>query len=371
MTFAAITGWGKCAPPSILSNQDLSTIIDTTDEWIHSRTGMRERRISHVPVSDLAHIACQHALACAGKQAADVDMIIFGSCSFDTQVPNAASRVQQLLDAKNAACMDLNTACTSGMYALSVANAMIKTGAIKSALVIGAEVISPLMDWTDRNVAILFGDGAAAFYLEQSEEDQSNSESFAPVSGLLAESLGCFGEARHILAVQGMGTEYANKGWPLGTTTWDFEGKEIFKRAVGGMLSGCEKVMKKQGVSPQDINVIVPHQANLRIIESLAQRLNLPDAKLFINIERYGNMSAATAPMALVEAVEESFVNPNDLILLPAFGAGLSWSAQLIRWGERTHNIERSEACLPDPELTGLEMVQGYLKNQKEHPIAI
>lgn len=362
MLQAAITGWGKCAPPCVLNNEDLSTILDTSDEWIHSRTGMKERRISHVPVSTLSHVACAEALACAGKSADDVDMIIFGSCSYDSQVPNAASRVQELLDAKNAACMDLNTACTSGMYALSVANAMIRTGAIRSALVIGAEVISPLMDWTDRNVAILFGDGAAAFYLEAQEQDEP--------TGLLGEELGCFGDARRILAVNGVGVQYANKGWPLGTTRWDFEGREIFKRAINGMQSGCENVLQKLGIDPADVDVVVPHQANLRIIEALAHKLNLPNADLFINIERYGNMSAATAPMALVEAVEEGAVKANDLVLIPAFGAGLSWSAQLLRWGERCTALGTSDVSLPPTDKTGIEIVRELLATHQKYAIA-
>ncbi len=364
MAHAAITGWGKCLPPGILTNDDLATFIDTSDEWIESRTGMKERRISHVPVSDLAHVACARALACAGKTAADVDMIIFGSCSFDSQVPNTSSQIQLLLNASNAACMDLNTACTSGMYALSVANSMIRTGAINSALVIGAEVISQLMDWSDRDVAILFGDGAGAFYLEREEPDTGAS---VTENGLLAESLGCFGEARHILAVEGMGAKYANIGWPLGTTRWNFEGREIFKRAVTGMQSGCSQVIEKLGIEPADINIIVPHQANLRIIEALAHRLNLADAKLFINIKRYGNMSAATAPVALIEAVEENAIKSGDLILVPAFGAGLSWSAQLIRWGNRTTPINHSDIDLRPSSRSGLELVNEIAAQHKKN----
>ncbi len=361
MISAAITGWGKCAPQAILTNDDLATILDTNDEWIASRTGMKERRVSHAPVSELAYVACAQALACAGATAADVDLIVFGSCSYDTQVPNASSKVQLLLGADNAACMDLNTACTSGMYALSVANAMIRSGSVKSALVIGAEVISPMMDWTDRNVAILFGDGAAAFYLQADDSDTEQ--------GLLGEALGCFGDARHILAVQGVGIEYANQSWPLGTTSWDFEGREIFKRAVGGMHGGCVKVMSELGVAPSDVNVVVPHQANMRIIEALAHKLALPDAQLFVNIERYGNMSAATAPMALVEAVEEQVVTAGDLVLVPAFGAGLSWSAQLLRWGERCTPLSHSDVALDEPQESALQMIQRYIQLHAANPV--
>lgn len=348
MRYADITGWGKCPPPARLTNDDLATLFDTDDEWIVSRTGMKERRISHVPVSDLAHVAGARALAAAGKTAQEVDLILFGSCSFDQLVPNAASRVQQLLGADNAACLDLNSACTSGMYALSVATAMIRSGSVRNALVIGAEVVSTLMDWSNRNIAILFGDGAAAFFLEGSGKE----------SGVVAESLGCFGKARDILAVRGWGAGYANQGWSLGQTEWTFDGQEIFKRAVVGMSRACDSVLEKAAIAKEKIDLIVPHQANLRIIDALAKRMGAGDDKVYINIERYGNMSAATAPMALVEALEERRVAPGAYLLMPAFGAGLSWSAHLLRWGERTTPLGTSAVELPPCDKTGLQLVQ-------------
>ncbi len=360
MRQAAITGWGKCAPDNILSNDDLATLFDTNDEWITSRTGMKERRISHVPISELSHIAAARALACAGVNADDVDMIILGSCSFDSQVPNSSSRIQQLLQASNAACMDLNTACTSGMYALSVASAMIKAGTINNAVIIGAEVIHPFMDWTDRNVAILFGDGAAAFYLEAEDTEEN--------VGIQAEALGCIADSRDILAVNGVGLKYANQGWPLGTTLWDFEGREIFKQAITGMQSGCEKALGKMGISTSDVDIVIPHQANLRIIEALAQRLKVPNEKLFVNIHRYGNMSAATAPMAIVEAVEEKHVTSGDLILVPAFGAGLTWSAQLIRWGQRCEPIATTDIALPECKESALDIVTRVAETHLKNP---
>ena len=170
MTYAAITGWGKCMPPAVLSNADLATFLDTTDEWIVSRTGMKERRISHVPAIDMATVASARALACAGLAAADLELIVYGSCSYDEQVPNCASGVQVLLGASNAGAMDVNTACTSFLYGLSAASAMIRSGVIRNALVIGVELISPYMDWDNRNVAVLFGDGAAAVVLQASEQ---------------------------------------------------------------------------------------------------------------------------------------------------------------------------------------------------------
>jgi 3-oxoacyl-[acyl-carrier-protein] synthase-3 len=348
MRYADITGWGKCAPPAILTNADLSTFLATDDEWIVSRTGMKERRISHVPVSDLAHVACARALAAAGKTAADVDLIIFGSCTFDQLVPNSASRVQQLLAADHAACMDLNTACTSGMYALSVATAMIKSSAINNALVVGADVTSTLLDWSNRDVAVLFGDGAAAFYLEASDEK----------SGVVAESLGCFGNNRDILDIVGWGLKYANQGQVLGETEWIFNGPEIFKRAVVGMSRACDKVLEKARLAKEEIDLVIPHQANLRIIDALAKRMGAGEEKVYINIHRYGNMSAATTPLALVEALEDGRVAPGAKLLLPAFGGGLTWSAHLLQWGARIKPLATTDVELPPCNKTGLQLVR-------------
>lgn len=347
MIYAAITGWGKCLPPAVLSNDDLATFLDTNDEWITSRTGMKERRISHVEVSELAHIAAAEALAAAGKTADDVDLIVFGSTTFDEMCPNCASNVQRLLGATNAACLDVNTACTSGMYSLSVAAAMIKSGAIRSAIIIGAEVTSKVMEWSNRNVAVLFGDGAAALYLEASDSRE----------GVLSETLGCYGESRDILAVQGWGTKYLNKMQALGEITWAFSGQEIFKKAVTGMSQACQKTLHKAEISVEGVDLVVPHQANLRIIDTLAKKLHVAKEKVFINIERYGNMSAATALVALVEAVEEGHVHAGSTILMPAFGGGLTWSAHLIQWGERVHPLGRAQVSLPATNKTALELV--------------
>lgn len=354
MKYANITGWGKCMPPAILSNDDLATFLETDDEWITSRTGMKERRISHVTVSELAHVACERALAAAGKTAGEVELIVFGSTSFDEICPNAASNVQRLLGAKNAACMDVNTACTSGMYGLTVATAMIRSGVVSSALVIGAEVISSVMEWSNRDVAVLFGDGAAAFYLESSEQK----------SGVLAESLGCFGESRDILSIEGWGIKYANQKRVMGDTVWHFHGQDIFKKAVAGMAQGCEKTLRKAEMATDDIDLVIPHQANLRIIDTLAKRMKLDREKVFVNIQRYGNMSAATAPVALVEAIEEGVVKPGQQILMPAFGGGLSWSAHLISWGDRTEPLGESDAQLPPCDQSGLDLVKKIIASK-------
>lgn len=352
--YASIKGWGKCLPPAVLTNDDLATFLETSDEWITSRTGMKERRISHVNVSELAYVACARALAAAGKTAEDVELIVFGSTTFDELCPNAASNVQKKLGAVNAASMDVNTACTSGMYALTTATAMIKSGVVNSALVIGAEAISPIMDWNNRDVAVLFGDGAAALYLEATEQKE----------GVLAESLGCFGEARDILAVEGWGMKYANQSRMFGTASWAFLGQEIFKKAVAGMAQGCVKTLEKLNFSSDDIDLVVPHQANLRIIDSLAKKLHLNKDNVFINIQKYGNMSAATALVAFVEAIEENRVKPNSHVLIPAFGGGLTWSVHAIKFGDRNTPLETTNIDLEPCQLSGLSIVQNIMKNK-------
>jgi 3-oxoacyl-[acyl-carrier-protein] synthase III len=357
---AAIVGWGKCLPPAALTNNDLSTILETTDEWILTRTGIRERRISHVSLEELAYVASERALAAAGMAGSELDLIVFGTCSHDDQVPNMASGIQARVGASHAAAMDVNTACTSFLYGLSTATAMIRTGVVRNALVIGAELISPFMDWTDRNVAVLFGDGAAAVVLQATQREE----------GLLAEKLGCFGDAREILRVHGMGGRYANQGVLYGVTRWQFEGQEIFKRAVQGMGDACETVLKKIEVSADSVELVVPHQANLRIIEAVAKRSHIPMERVFVNIQRYGNMSSATVPVALCEALEESRVKPGSLILMPGFGGGLTFCAHAVRWGERVKPLRESTAELPPNDRTALELIRA-VNARKTHPVSI
>jgi 3-oxoacyl-[acyl-carrier-protein] synthase-3 len=347
VTHAAIVGWGKCLPPSILTNQDLATFLPTDDAWITSRTGMKERRISHVPGMELAITAAHRAIACAGMRGADIELVIYGSCSNDETVPNSASGVQQRIGAVNAASFDVNTACTSFMYGLSIGSAMIKSGIVKNALVIGVELISQYMDWDDRNVAVLFGDGAAAMVLQASDQE----------SGVMAEKLQCYADARQILRVRGMGTMYANLGVQFGITKWDFDGQEIFRKAVQGMSDASLDVMRRCKVTMDDIALVVPHQANLRIIDAVAKRAGAGPDKLFLTVQKYGNMSSATAPVALVEAVEEGRVPPGGLVLMPAFGGGLTLSAHLIRWGDRVTPLRISDAELPPCTKTALELV--------------
>jgi 3-oxoacyl-[acyl-carrier-protein] synthase-3 len=351
VTFATITGWGKCMPPAILSNADLASFLDTDDEWISSRTGIHERRISHVSLGEMAFVAAHRALAAAGLTAADIDLIVFGTCSMDEQVPNMASWLQQRLGVDGAGAMDINTACTSFLYGLTTASAMIKTGVVRNVLVIGGELVSPLMDWSNRNVAVLFGDGCAAVVLQATTREE----------GVLADKLGCSSSARDILKVHGMGSRYANRGWALGDTDWVFDGPEIFKRAAVGMSRACETVLAARGLASGDVDLVVPHQANLRIIEAVVKRAGIPMERCFVNIHRYGNMSAATVPVALVEALEEGRIQPGCNLLLTGFGAGLTWSAHVVKWGQRTVPLGHSDVQLPPCERTALEMVQGYM----------
>jgi 3-oxoacyl-[acyl-carrier-protein] synthase-3 len=357
MTFAAITGWGACMPPAILTNADLSTFLDTNDEWIRTRTGMRERRVSHVSGMELSVVAVARALACAGLDAADVELIVYGSCSNEEAVPNSASGVQAALGATRAAAMDVNTACTSFLYGLTTATSMIRTGIVKNAVVIGVELISKYMDWSDRGVAVLFGDGAAAVVLQASDTE----------SGVVGSVLGCDALARKTLRVRGIGVGYSGRDITIGDTRWDFDGQAIFKRAVHAMSEASMRVMQERGITAEQVDLVVPHQANLRIIESVARYAGLPMEKVMLTVERYGNMSAATVPVALVEALEAGRVTPGATILMPGFGGGLTWAATLVKWGDRVTPLGTSDRALPPCTQTALEMVNAIRASQDPH----
>ena len=357
MRYAAITGWGEGMPPAILSNDDLSTFLETSDEWISTRTGMKERRVAHVSATEMAMIASKRALACAGLDAAALDLIVYGGCSNEEAVPNSASGVQVAIGATNAAAMDVNTACTSFLYGLATATSMIQTGVVRNALVIGTELITPFMDWSNRNVAVLFGDGSAAVVLEATDSRE----------GVLGAVLGCDAEARDTLRVRGVGMGYANLGVTLGDTLWDFDGQAIFKRAVRGMCDASERVMKQCGVTPGDIDLVVPHQANLRIIEAVAKHAGIPMEMVMLTVQKYGNMSAATVPVALAEALKDGRVKPGATILMPGFGGGLTFGALLVRWGDRVTPLSTSDVDFPPCERMALELVNEIRRRQDPH----
>lgn len=348
MRNAEITGWGKCMPPNVLSNHDLEQLVDTSDEWITTRTGIKERRISHVEASDLAAVAGLRALAAAGKTVDDVDLLLVATCSGDSIIPSTASVVQRKMAAWGAAALDLNAACSGFIYGLVVGTNMIRGGTNNTVLVIGTEKLHNVMDFTDRTTCVLFGDGAGAVVLEPTEE---------PV-GLLASELGMDGTVGHILEVPVDGS-MGDRG-PVNprTSAIAMEGQEVFRRAVTTMAESSVRAVADAGLTTDDVDLLIPHQANVRIIDATARRLGFDEAKVYVNIHSYGNTSAATIPVALAEAVEEGRVRPGDTVLFTAFGGGLSWGSAVIRWGSRVEPLGVSDAELPPPDRTTLELLE-------------
>ncbi len=346
MLFAEITGWGKCLPPATITNDEISTIVDTNDEWITTRSGIKARRISHVSTAELATLAAKRAIACAGIAPEEIDLVLIATCSPSSLVANTASLVQQNIGAKGAAACDVNAACSGFLYALQNATAQIRMGLVKKAVVVGAERMTYYINWQRRDSAVLFGDGAGAVVLEASEQE----------TGMLASKTGCDSENRNILHVKNYGTD-TNKYQAVGPSDIFFEGRDVFKRAVKGMSEACDDVLTQAKLSLDDVDVLIPHQANLRIIQAIQQRLNVPEDKVMVNIQNYGNTSAATVPIALCEAVENGIITPGANIMSAAFGAGLTWGASYIKWGERVTPLGTSDAELAPCDKTGLELV--------------
>ena len=352
MTNSSITGWGKCLPPTVLSNHDLEQITETSDEWITTRTGIKERRLSHVEVSDMARVAGLHALAAAGRSPADLNLIILATCSGDSLIPATAALLQAKLEAWNAAAFDLNAACTGFIYALVTADSMIRSGQYRTVLVVGSEKLHFHLDFTDRSTAVLFGDGAGAVVLEATEE---------PV-GLLSSELGMDGSVAEILHTPRDGTA-GDRTFPKPEEAGiRMDGPEIFRRAVTTMGEASARVVAAAGLELSDIDLLIPHQANVRIIDATARRLGLDPGKVFINIASYGNTSAATIPVALTEALEERRVKPGANLVLAAFGAGLTWGSVVFRWGSRVDPIATSQATLPPADRTTFELLRPNLE---------
>lgn len=347
MKYAEITGWGKCLPPATLTNEDLATFVETNDEWITSRTGIKERRISHVNTAELSALAAKRAMAAAGINAEDVELIAVATSCPDTMIPNTASKVQQILGANNAAAFDINSACTGFLYALQNATAQVRMGAVKNAIVIGAERMSWYLNWARRETCVLFGDGAGAVVIESSDQP----------TGLMNAKLGCDSQARDILEVRGFGTDMDRYENPPSALDINFMGPDIFKRAVRAMGQGAQTVTEQANLSIEDIDLLVPHQANLRIIGALQKQFGLTDEQVMVNIHKYGNTSAATVPIALCEAVESGRVKAGDNIMTAAFGAGLTWGAGYIKWGERTTPINQCDDELPANDKTAKELL--------------
>jgi 3-oxoacyl-[acyl-carrier-protein] synthase-3 len=324
----AILGTGAYAPGRILTNGDLSRLVDTSDEWIRSRSGIRERRIAadNEATSDMAVVAAQRALADAGTSASEIDLLIIATVTPDYPMPATACIVQHRLGVPTeAACFDVNAACSGFIYALDVACAMVGSGRHRKALVIGAEKLSSVVDWKDRGTCLLFGDGAGAAVIGASAK---------PGIGLLGTKMGTLGEYTDLLYIPGGGSRIpaAPKSLARGDHHIKMKGKEVFKLAVRLMEESARDILEQHGLAANQIGLVIPHQANLRIIEAIAQYLELPLERFYVNVDRYGNTSAASIPIALDEARQTGRVRSGEVTLLVAFGAGLTYGSALIRW---------------------------------------
>jgi 3-oxoacyl-[acyl-carrier-protein] synthase-3 len=329
-----------------MTNDDMAKIVDTSDEWIFSRSGIRQRHYSHISTGDMAWLAGAQALAAAGIDADDIDLIVLGSTTPEEICPNTASYIKNKLSATKAAAFDLNSACTSWFYGLNAATDMIKAGSIERALVIGSERISLAMDWQKRESCFLFGDGAGAVVIEASDQE----------TGLLASKISCVPDSRECLRLPGWGMTPAHLREAF-FISLDFEGQEIFKSAVKGMTDAIIDVLEKQNLTADDIDLFIPHQANIRIIQTLAKRLNFPMEKVVVAIDEYANTSAASIPLALCDALEEGRVKPGMNILTATFGAGLTCGAGVIKWGDRVAPLGHSEAGVADYEGTVFDLM--------------
>ena len=324
-----ISGTGSYVPKKILTNHDLEAIVDTSDEWISTRTGIKERRIASETqsTSDLATEAARSAMADANVSGEEIDLIIVATISPDAFFPATACYVQQNIEATNALCFDVSAACSGFLYAMQIAENLIQSGQRKTALIIGAEKLSSMVDWEDRNTCVLFGDGAGSVILTVDENNESGRK-------LLSSSLGSDGRQTDILHVPGGGSACPitpeNADQKLNTIR--MQGREVYKYAVNAMRRAAEDALQKYGLGPEDVDMVIPHQANLRIIEAITDRMGIPKEKTFINLTKYGNTSAAAVAIALDEANKTKSINEGDTVLLVAFGAGLTWASYLLKW---------------------------------------
>jgi 3-oxoacyl-[acyl-carrier-protein] synthase-3 len=326
MLRAKIIATGSYAPERKLSNLDLEKIVDTSDEWIMERTGIKERRIASEKqtTSDLAYEASKAALKQAGLKAKDIDLIIVATVTGDMPIPSTACLLQNLLNAKKAAAFDINAACSGFIYGLSVADSFIRSGMYKRILLVGAEILSKFMDWQDRTTCVLFGDGAGAVILEA-----VNGE-----SGIISTEMYSDGSLWELLNLPGGGSKNPPSKETINKKLHflKMKGNETFKVAVRTLESLVVDTLKKNNLKPSQLAAIIPHQANLRIIQATANRLGLSMDKVVVNLDRYGNTSAASIPIALDEVVRIGRIREGDYVLLEAFGGGLTWASALIKW---------------------------------------
>ena len=323
---AAITGLGTAVPAKLVTNADYEKYLDTSDQWIVERTGIRQRYISDgETLTDLCESASRIAMGGAGMTAAQLDAIVLGTISPDRRLPATACDLQARLGAGNAAAFDIAAACPGWIYALAVGEGLIASGRAKTVLALGAEKLSTVTDMTDRSTAVLFGDGAGAAILTPATGDGR---------GILSIVLGSDGTLADLLYIPAGGSTepVSDKVVRERTHYIRMAGREVFKAAVLAMARACDEALAKAGVRAEDIDLLVPHQANLRIIEATAKHAGLPMSKVMVNVDRYGNTSAASIPLALAQAVEEGRVKPGSLLLLVTFGAGFTWGSVVLRW---------------------------------------
>ena len=326
---SSIIGTGSYMPEKILTNEDLSKIVDTSDDWITSRTGIKERRIAgeNEATSDIASEAARRAMQSAGVTPEEIDLIVVATVTPDMAFPSTACFVQKKIGASNAVCFDISAACSGFLYALQVARHFLNAGSRNTALVIGAEKLSTLVNWQDRNTCVLFGDGGGAVVIRASDEENAPGR-------VLSTVMGSDGNLVDLLKVPGGGSAcpITPENITSRPNTIHMEGRETFKHAVTRMCQASEKALETAGLTKADISLVIPHQANARIISAIADRLGLSEDKVFMNLDKYGNTSAATIPVALDEANRQGMLKRGDIILLVAFGGGFTWASSVVRW---------------------------------------
>jgi 3-oxoacyl-[acyl-carrier-protein] synthase-3 len=317
----AITGLGTAVPSRVVGNAEFEKYLDTSDQWIVERTGIRERRIAadSQALSDLSMPAARQALEQAGSDGTDVDLLIVATVTPDMMFPSTSAILADQLGAKDAAAYDLSAGCTGFMYALAQAYGMVASGLTRRALVVGGDVLSRILDWTDRSTVVLFGDGAGAVVLEPSEE-----------AGFLAFELGADGAGGEYLWLPGSGSRKFEDPDRL----VKMNGREVFKFATRVLVSSAEAVLQQCGESVEDVDVYVPHQANVRIIDHATKKLGVPSDRVVVNVDRYGNTSSGSIPLALADAQADGRLRPGSLVLMTGMGAGLTWGSALMRWTE-------------------------------------
>lgn len=319
---SVIAGTGACLPDRVLTNADVAKIVDTTDEWIVERTGIRQRHIvaEDEKTSDLAIKAAEEALAAAGVRGEDVDLIVVATATPDQTFPATATRVQEHLGCIGRPAFDVQAVCSGFIYALTVADNFIKAGQVRNALVIGAETFSRILDWTDRTTCVLFGDGAGAVVLQAGDGTGGVED-----RGILTTHLHADGRQQKLLYVDGGPSSTGTTGHLR------MQGREVFRHAVVNLAAVVEEALAATGLSSQDIDWIVPHQANKRILDGTARKLGVPAEKVIVTVDRHANTSAASIPLALAEAVADGRIKPGQLVLLEAMGGGFTWGAALVR----------------------------------------